>query len=71
MNSNLVIRRRINESFVIGSNVLVTLLQVRRDEVVLSIQAPRDIPVHRSEVAQRVLDSGRRLPVLVCEPLVA
>ncbi len=68
---NLVLRRKINESFTIGGNVVVTLLRFRRNEVVLSVSAPRDIPVHRSEVAQRILDSGRRLPVLVCAPLSA
>ena len=68
---NLVIRRKINESFLIGGNVVVTLLRFRRDEVVLSIEAPSEIPVNRSEIAQRILDSGKRLPVLVCEPLVA
>jgi carbon storage regulator CsrA len=73
MNSptNLVIRRRSLESFTIGSNVTVTILRCGRDEVVISVKAPAEIPVHRSEVAKRIEDSGRRLPVLVCEPMVA
>ena len=68
---NLVIRRKINESFLIGGNVVVTLLRFRRDEVVLSIEAPSEIPVNRSEIAQRILESGKRLPALVCDPLSA
>jgi carbon storage regulator len=68
---NLVIRRKVDQSFLIGGNVTVTLLAMRGGEAILSIEAPREIPVNRSEVAQRIFDAGKRLPVLVCEPLMA
>jgi carbon storage regulator CsrA len=68
---NLVIRRKVEQSFLIGGNVRVTFLAWRNGEAILAIEAPREIPVNRSEVAQRITDSGRRLPVLVCEPLMA
>ena len=71
MNNNLVLRRKVDESFVIGSNVRVTLLDIRGSEAVLSIEAPREIPVNRTEVAQRIYEAGKRLPVLICEPLSA
>lgn len=46
----LVLTRKQNESIVIDENIVVTVIEVRGDKVRLGIQAPRDVPVHRSEV---------------------
>lgn len=46
----LVLSRKSNESIVINSNIIVTVVEVRGDKVRLGIVAPKDIPVHRQEV---------------------
>jgi len=46
----LVLSRKKNESIVIDDRVVITVVEVRGDKVRLGIQAPREIPVHRSEV---------------------
>lgn len=46
----LVLSRRANESIVIGGDVVVTVLEVRGDQVRLGIEAPRSVTVHREEV---------------------
>jgi carbon storage regulator len=46
----LVLTRRANESIVIGKDVVVTVLEVRGDQVRIGIDAPRDLEVHRQEV---------------------
>ena len=46
----LVLSRKRNESVVINENIVVTVVEVRGDRVRLGIQAPRDVPIHRSEV---------------------
>jgi carbon storage regulator len=46
----LVLSRKRSESVVIDENIVVTVIEVRGDKVRLGIQAPRDVPVHRSEV---------------------
>ena len=46
----LVLSRKPNESVVIAENIIVTVIEVRGDKVRLGIQAPRDVPVHRSEI---------------------
>ena len=46
----LVLSRKPNESVVIAENIVVTVIEVRGDKVRLGIQAPRDVPVHRSEI---------------------
>ncbi len=46
----LVLSRKRNESVVINDQIIVTVIEVRGDKVRLGIQAPRDVPIHRSEV---------------------
>ncbi|MBM81906.1 MAG: carbon storage regulator [Planctomycetaceae bacterium] len=46
----LVLSRKRNESIVIDDNILITVVDVRGDKVRLGIQAPREVPIHRSEV---------------------
>ena len=46
----LVLSRKKNESIVINDEIIITVVEVRGDKVRLGIQAPRDVPVHRSEV---------------------
>lgn len=46
----LVLTRRVNQSIMIGGDVVVTVLEVRGDQVRLGIEAPRTIDVHREEV---------------------
>lgn len=50
----LVLTRRKGESIMIGSEVSVTILDVRGDQVRVGIDAPRSIKVHREEVYQQV-----------------
>lgn len=47
----LVLTRNPNQSIVIGrGDIVVTVLEVRGDQVRLGIKAPRHIDVHREEV---------------------
>jgi carbon storage regulator len=55
----LVLSRRANQSIVIGSDVVVTVLEVRGDHVRLGIQAPRTVSVHREEVYAEIQRENR------------
>lgn len=46
----LVLSRRPNEAIVINGDVVVTVLEIRGDQVRLGIRAPRSVTVHRDEV---------------------
>ena len=46
----LVLSRKQGESVVIGNDILVTVLEVRGDQIRLGIDAPCSITVHRQEV---------------------
>ena len=64
----LVLSRKCNESIVIDENIVVTVIEVRGDKVRLGIQAPRDVPIHRSEI---VASLQREQPVTVTETSAA
>jgi carbon storage regulator len=46
----LILTRRPNQALLIGSDVIVTVLEVDGDRVRLGIAAPRDIPILRDEL---------------------
>jgi carbon storage regulator len=50
----LVLTRKSGESIVIGNDVVVTVLEVRSDQVRIGIAAPRSVQVHREEVYRQV-----------------
>lgn len=47
----LVLSRKPNQSIMIGNDVVVTVIEVKGDQVRLGIKAPRSVAVHRDEVA--------------------
>ena len=49
-----MLSRKQGESVVIGNDILVTVLEVRGDQIRLVIDAPRSITVHRQEVYLQV-----------------
>ena len=54
----LVLTRRAGESLVIGDSVVVRVLEVRGDVVLVGIDAPRDVQVHRQEVYEAVREAN-------------
>jgi carbon storage regulator len=55
----LVLSRSEGESVMIGSDIVVTVLEVRGDVVRIGIDAPREVKVHREEV-YRALEAANR-----------
>ncbi len=46
----LVFSRKLGEQIIIGDDIVVTILDIRGDNVRLAFSAPRDIIIHRKEV---------------------
>src|SRR2546425_13033581 len=55
----LVLTRRANQSIMIGHEIVVTVLEVRGDQVRLGIKAPRSIDVHREEIFVQLQQANR------------
>jgi carbon storage regulator len=49
----LILSRRIDESLVIGTDVVVTVLGIKGQQIRLGIKAPKDVVVDREEVHAR------------------
>ena len=57
----LILTRRVNESLLVGDDVTVTVLGVQGNQVRIGINAPKETPVHREEIYQRIqIDNLKR-----------
>ena len=61
-NLMLILTRKVGEEIRIGEDVTVKVLGVRSGQVKIGIQAPRDLPVHRQEIFERITSEGSRHP---------
>jgi carbon storage regulator len=59
----LILTRKIGEEIVIGdeAEVVVKVLELKRGQIKLGIEAPRHIPVHRQEVMRKILQANRTI----------
>ena len=51
----LVLSRLKGEQIVIGGSITVTILEVRGDKVKLGFAGPAEVPIHRQEVYERLM----------------
>ncbi len=50
----LVLSRKVGENILIGKDIVVRVLTVKGDKVRLGIEAPREVPVHRNEIYDKI-----------------
>jgi carbon storage regulator len=50
----LILTRRVGETLMIGDNVTFSVLGVRGNQVRVGIAAPKNVPVHREEIYERI-----------------
>ena len=55
-NSMLVLNRAKEERIIIGGNITVQVLSVRKGIVKLGIEAPRDVTIFREELANKIAE---------------
>ena len=55
----LILARKLNEKVVIGDGIVVSVVEVKGDQVKLGIEAPRNVKVYRQEVYNAIQDENR------------
>lgn len=50
----LVLGRRENQKIIINDHITVTILSISGKDVRVGIDAPKDVPVHREEIYQKI-----------------
>ncbi len=55
----LILSRRVNEKIVIGDDIVVSVVEVRGDQVKLGIEAPRTVKVFRQEVFNAIQEENK------------
>ena len=51
----LVLTRKTDESITIGHSIKISILEVKGNQVKLGVKAPKDIPINRTEIYERIM----------------
>jgi carbon storage regulator len=54
----LVLSRKKTESVRIGSDIVITIIEIRGDKVRLGFNAPKDVAIHRQEVYDIIMQKS-------------
>jgi len=50
----LVLTRKVNQSIIIGNDIKITILDIKKEGVRIGISAPKSIGVYRQEIFQEI-----------------
>ncbi|MDA3957027.1 carbon storage regulator CsrA [Oceanispirochaeta sp.] len=55
----LILSRKKDESIIIGDNIIISVVDIKGDQVKLGIAAPGDVKVYRQEVYKAIQEENR------------
>lgn len=56
----LALARKINQSIMIGSDIEITLLEIKGDQVKIGINEPKSVPIYRKEIYMQIQDENKK-----------
>ena len=56
----LILTRKLGESIAIGDQIKVTLIDIQGKQVKIGVNAPKDVPIHRQEIYERIVGENLR-----------
>jgi carbon storage regulator len=63
----LILTRRIGETLKIGDDVDITILGIKGNQARIGIDAPKDTPIHREEIYERIQIEKRQRGELITD----
>ncbi len=54
----LVLTRRVGEKINIGDYIVVTVLDIKGNQVKIGVEAPPDVAIHRKEIYERIMEQN-------------
>lgn len=55
----LALSRKQGESIMVGSDIEITVLEVKGEQIKIGISAPKSVPVYRKEIYTQIQDVNR------------
>ncbi|AGT27179.1 Carbon storage regulator [Borrelia miyamotoi] len=56
----LILSRKVNESIKIDSNIEISILEIKKDNVKIAIKAPENIKILRSEIYDIIKEENKK-----------
>ena len=56
----LILTRKLGESIAIGDDIRVTLIEIQGRQVKIGVGAPKDVPIHRLEIYEKIQGENLR-----------
>lgn len=50
----LILTRKQGQSIHIGNDIMISVMRTQNGQVSLGVDAPRDVPVHRKEIFEKI-----------------
>jgi carbon storage regulator len=54
----LILTRKLGESIAIGDDIKISFLEIKGKQLRIGIEAPKQIPVHRSEIYEAIQEQN-------------
>ena len=67
----LVLTRKVGEALIVGSEINLTVLEVKRNSVKIGIEAPDEVPIYRHEVYFKIREENRNASAAVANEITA
>lgn len=55
----LALSRKQNESIMLGSDIEITILEMKGEQVKIGINAPKSVPIYRKEIYLQIQESNK------------
>ncbi|MBQ3911455.1 MAG: carbon storage regulator CsrA [Lachnospiraceae bacterium] len=56
----LALSRKSNEAIMIGSDIEISILEIRGDQVKIGINAPKNVPIFRKEIFLQIEEENKK-----------